>query len=1134
MMKNISGLKWMIVIAVVCLAQSVAQAQSAKIERNPKDNTVTTVTFAEGSRPAADILNEVMSQYAELGAAHELKLKFTNKDEDGLSVSRFTQWYNGIKVEHGSVAVMAINNAISFMNMNVFKPAQPLSVAPKLTEQQALDIALQNINAQEYNWENVQPSKLTDNASFRKPVAELVWVEDFDNDELDKQLHLAYRFDIYAKRPVSRDLVYVDATTGRILLKDAVIKHVVGTGQSIYSGTVNFEVSNTAASVYEMYDSNRILSTYDLGGGTDLGFATIISSTTTSFSKGVEVDAHWGATKVWDYWQNEHSWTSYDNFGSELYSVINYDVAYNNAFWNGFAMIYGNGTGMFNSGIEPLVSLDVCAHEVGHGVCQNTSSLVYNRESGAMNEGFSDIWGAVIENYAAPGKQMWAIGEEIRVGALRSMSNPKLFNDPDCYTGTHWINVVGCSPNSSNDQCGVHSNSGVLNKWFYFLTVGGKGTNDLSNNFEVAGIGVKKAAKIAFAAEQVLSSTAKFADCRIASISAAATLYGPCSREVEAVTRAWYAVGVGTAFVPCTPQIGFEIGDTVVSKVVPGIICPSSKTISIPVRVTGNAPTGGNATVTIKGAGTALDGADYKVLNSSLTFNSGSNATQMAQVSIIDNGDVTKDRILKLYITITPNGSNASLSYTYDTCTIVIKGSRSVPDTSGNRYCMVNTPSVKSKSITPFFSRNKVARTQFIVTAEELLAAGVRANEQITALEFNVTQKNSTQAFANFNLKIDPTTVKDVSAGNPTVTTTYYNGNLSTQAGWNTLTFSTPYVWNGTDNLAIETCFSNTAAGTENDYIEGVVTDHPATSVSYSNSGTNGCALLFSSGSYYYSISKPVIRLVQPTFATHAETIKSSKEWPVSPSQSVYFRNDTSGKLIANVANVPLDLGCATFAITAQGVGLDTIIGPFYKGVMRSKKEYYFISQNNTIPLVSNYELTLFFDTSELLGVNLANVHIVTTNEQKDATMNNANSEIVKPVITNVGSYIALKGIFKGASRNGFSKGIWGRYFISDNSFPLLPSESVETIAKNSGNIRVVNNPFRDKIYISYNLPANTHAQIKLYDVTGRNVLSMEKDLAAGSKQFEVNVGDRLLPPGNYVLQVVTGQEVMTHKMVKQ
>jgi bacillolysin len=169
-----------------------------------------------------------------------------------------------------------------------------------------------------------------------------------------------------------------------------------------------------------------------------------------------------------------------------------------------------------------------------------------------MNEGFSDIWGACVEYYAAPTKQTWLIGEDIerRTGhvSLRSMSNPNVEAQPDTYGGTYW-KTVNCTPTSTNDYCGVHTNSGVLNHWFYILTVGKVGTNDLGNAFSVTGIGIDKAAKIAFRTESVyLTSNSTYANARTYGIQAAKDLYGANSAEVIATTNAFYAVGLGAAY----------------------------------------------------------------------------------------------------------------------------------------------------------------------------------------------------------------------------------------------------------------------------------------------------------------------------------------------------------------------------------------------------------------------------------------------------------------------------------------------------------------------------------------------------------------------------------------------------------
>lgn len=1133
MNKILRSNKWAALLPVCLFLFSYTNAQ---VVRNTKDNTVKSVFFKEGERPVADKVVEVLRKQLELSNEQSLVLKFANELPDGSQIQRYTLYYKNMPVEHSNASLMIRNNEISFINANVFKPSAATIDVPVLSEHEALAYALNKVDAKEYAWENVVKSKLTENnASYQPPVGQLVWVEDFVNEQIDeRKLHLAYKFDIYASKPVSRDLIYIDAATGNVLLADPVIKHVNASGASVYSDTVDFVVANTGANVFEMFDSTRKSGTYDVGGGTNLGFATLVNSNTNFFIKNVAVDAHWGATVVYDYWKNEHNRTSYDNAGTEMYSVVNYDVNLNNAYWNGSVMLYGNGTGMFNGGFDPLTTLDICAHEIGHAICQSTSALIYVKESGAMNEGFSDIWGAVIEHYGAPDKDMWSIGEEVGTSPLRSMSNPNIFDLPATYGGNHWVNVIGCTPSGGNDNCGVHTNSSILNYWFYLLTEGGKGTNDNNDVYEVAGIGVQNAARIAYATEQVLSASADYDECRTASINAAETIFGMCSREVEAVTRAWYAVGVGSVFSPCSPQIGFAISDTTVDRKIVGFNCPAKHTISIPLRVTGGAPTGGNAVVTVAATGTAMANVDY-VLNSMYTFNAGSAASQNVTLDIIDNGAISGDKTLNLYFAIAQNGSNAITSYTYDTCKIVITGGKPQPDTAGQRVSTVTRLNTITKATTPFYSRNKAARMNFIITAEELIAAGVKPNEPINSLAFNVTQKNSTQNYLNFNLKIGTTTVKDLTGGIPTVTTVYYSGNYTTQLGWNVLPFSTPFVWNGTDNLSIETCFTNISASTENDYVEADVVHKTVSAVAYTNGATNGCSLLFTSGAKFFSVAKPRIRLMQETFDTEVQrNVVSSRQWDINPGQSVLYRNDTSGRLMVNINNAPVPYGCTRVGVTAAGTGMSVIPGVFYQMVQRSVKEFEITPSNNPTTGNTGYEVTLYYDTAELSGVNITNARVVTTNQAVDSMMDGDNTEMVVPVITTKGNRIEFKAVFTGkSSGTQLPKGITGRYFITQDGFNLKPVESVAGLDRNSGNIKVVNNPFSDKIYLQYNLVKNTKAQVVLQDITGKTVWSSECQLSADEHNLELNIAQPLAP-GNYILQVKTDTEVMTNKMLKQ
>jgi len=127
-------------------------------------------------------------------------------------------------------------------------------------------------------------------------------------------------------------------------------------------------------------------------------------------------------------------------------------------------------------------------HELYHGVTEFSAGLVYAFEPGALNESFSDIFGKVVENYAT-GSNNWLLGDDIGLngsGAFRNMENPNQFDDPDTYLGDFWY--VG-----GDDNGGVHTNSGVQNKWFQLLTDGGTGTNDNGEDYDVIGIGIDDA-----------------------------------------------------------------------------------------------------------------------------------------------------------------------------------------------------------------------------------------------------------------------------------------------------------------------------------------------------------------------------------------------------------------------------------------------------------------------------------------------------------------------------------------------------------------------------------------------------------------------------------------------------------------
>lgn len=705
------------------------------IERNNIDNTAKSIRFVPKAQLRADNANELFKAYLGIDGKDNLMVpKHNTTGKTGMTAMRFTQFYKGIKVEYGGVTLSVKNGLVRFLTSNYYTFSNNPSTVPSIAERAAFALATKFVGADLYKWE-IPEEEVFIKKMYKKedtsflPKGILVWIEDMMSDTEDRKMHLAYRFDIYAEKPLSRQHVFIDAVTGKVLFSNALIKHTAASGASKYSGTVSF-ITAKEAGTYILFDSTRGDGVYTLNlnnttsYGSAVDFASPSNTWPTAASHNIALDAQWGTEKVYDYWLAEHGRDSWDDLGGILASFVHYGSGYNNAFWNGSFMTYGDGTGSA-SGFDPLTSLDVTAHEIGHGICSATSDLVYTKESGAMNEGFSDCWGATIEHYADPfetdaiSKKTWHMGEEIDAGSpLRRLDLPKLKNDPDTYTGTYWTSVVGCTPTSANDYCGVHSNSGVLNKFYYLLVEGGSGVNDKGNAYAVTALGWTKSPDILYNTELVLSSTATYAECRTASINYTILTYGACSPEVKSVTDAWYAVGVGIAYIPCS-FIGFDIVSLDTSEFSSSISCPSSTTYKIGLKPTGPAFTGGSPIATLSVAGgTAVSGKDYSLSTTGITFPLGSTATQYADLTVFDNGAVKDSRNIILDFTLSPMGSNVFVNPDFDTMSISLYNNDSIP--------VLTTPIETILSSTRTWDVHTGEEVYFYNPANNKLIAGIK------------------------------------------------------------------------------------------------------------------------------------------------------------------------------------------------------------------------------------------------------------------------------------------------------------------------------------------------------------------------------------------------------------------------
>lgn len=296
------------------------------------------------------------------------------------------------------------------------------------------------------------------------------------------------------------------------------------------------------------YDAS---STDDFGGSYSLSLTNGIQSFSGNGNDGAyemevmnnpALDVHFGMEKTYDFYLNQLGRNSYDNAGSTIKSYVHYDNSLVNAFWDGQRMSFGDGDGAF---MNSVTSIDVAGHEFSHAVVQHTANLQYQGESGGLNESFADIFGTAIEFYAFGANGNWLMGEDVMVNLpfLRSMSNPNggTGPQPDTYNGQYWVN-----PNSSQDNGGVHTNSGVQNFWYYLVSQGGSGTNDIGNAYSVTGIGINKATQIAYRnLSYYLTANSNYQDAYLGALQSAEDLYGNPSAEYDAVRDAWYAVGLG-------------------------------------------------------------------------------------------------------------------------------------------------------------------------------------------------------------------------------------------------------------------------------------------------------------------------------------------------------------------------------------------------------------------------------------------------------------------------------------------------------------------------------------------------------------------------------------------------------------
>lgn len=476
------------------------------------------------------VMDRLTSAYRLRDAAKEFSVKITRTDELGFRHVHLNQVYEGLRVVGGEVIVHFNKAGAAYQVNGRYIPDIAISTKSALDAKVAVTAAQNDL------------AKMGKGSGALKGEVELVVYAQDSTPLLAYELLLVYD----DSQAAGRWRYWVNANDGAIINK----YNDVRKSDATISGNLNSGEGGTAVTV-----------TGDLSGGYyylryatrhwrifDYPNSVTARSTTASWGTGTsarsEMSAAYNFNIIQNYYSTVHTRNSYDNSGAEAIANVHMTGGDDNAYWDPTTQQFYFYPG---SSYGELTVLDVSAHEFTHAVTEKTADLVYQYESGALNESFSDVFGAIVEFYTQPdgrsaypdkiaGYADWLLAEDCAIStvAMRDMRNPQRYNNPSKYHGTSWYS-------GSGDNGGVHYNSGVQNHFFYLLCEGGSGVND-GISYSFTGLGIENSRRIAYRAlTTYCTRNTDYAAVRTAWISAAQDLD---SSWVTTVQSAWAAVGV--------------------------------------------------------------------------------------------------------------------------------------------------------------------------------------------------------------------------------------------------------------------------------------------------------------------------------------------------------------------------------------------------------------------------------------------------------------------------------------------------------------------------------------------------------------------------------------------------------------
>jgi Zn-dependent metalloprotease len=497
--------------------------------------------FKENSNVAPETF---FARYAQnLGITEHYELKPVKDETDQATESQvrmqhqlFQLYYKNILVEGGEFSLHSADHVLKVAHGRIV-PELDTDVASLVDTQMALNAALED-------------QKLTSESftETEKPVGKLILTRT-DEHFLKESYRLAYVFELKSEKITQPYQVFVDAKTGQILKRIPMFMSCFETHQPLVASimlpnynrylngqaNLGFETELVGNQYRLSAYGNKLNTRIDVNNNGNWNNNPDVFNPTTNWSNANSnaTTAHYLAQKVHEMYQLLFLRNGYNGGGAYPKMLVNWGAT-SAEYDGGNILRFGRGPN-FNS----LVAADVLGHEYTHAVVQHMANLTYQGESGALNESISDIMGTTLEFFLFGAKGNYELGED--ADQIRSMSNPRQafpnwgFNaghpQPDTYLGDDWTPT-----NSGDDAGGVHRNSGVMNKWYWFMRTGGPTGTPLDYN---------KPARIVYRSLQYyLHQNSTYHDAVEATEQAGIDLYGACSDVARQVSYAWTQVGI--------------------------------------------------------------------------------------------------------------------------------------------------------------------------------------------------------------------------------------------------------------------------------------------------------------------------------------------------------------------------------------------------------------------------------------------------------------------------------------------------------------------------------------------------------------------------------------------------------------